>query len=162
MSDDHSPGDRRQPYGDQGGPAARHAQTHDVRREELTNPQGPAPVDPSFAEQIAPDISTARPGGHADDSTAAVADKHLHNQLPGLDNAELATLAVLEPGTPLDQGSVYVDLNDLGRGPFKAIGGQQAGEGDRFVAKRDTDHELWNSLVGQGAEPDLERPTGVD
>ena len=159
MSDDHSPGDRRQPYSDRGGPAARHAETHDVRREALTNPQGSAPVDPSFAEQIAPDTSTATPGGHADDSTAAVADKRLHNQLPELDNAELATLAVLEPDTPLEQGGVYVDLNDLARGPFKAIGGQAAAEGDRYVAKRDTDHELWNRLVGQGAEPNLERPT---
>src|SRR4051812_2035990 len=41
MSDDHSPGDRRQPYSDRGGPEGRHAETHDVRREELTNPRGP-------------------------------------------------------------------------------------------------------------------------
>ena len=54
MSDDHSPGDRRQPYLNQGEPEARHSETHDVRREELTNPVGPQLDDPSFAEQLAP------------------------------------------------------------------------------------------------------------
>ena len=162
MSDDHSPGDRRQPYSDQGGPEGRHAQTHDLRREQAANPTGPAPVDTSFAEQLAPDASPAEPGGHADERIAAVADKRLHERLPELNDAELATLTVLQPGTALDQGSVYVDLNDLGRGPFKAIGGQQVGPQDRIVAKRDTDHELWNRLVGQDTAPELERPTNAE
>jgi hypothetical protein len=61
MSDDHSPGDRRQPYSDRGGREGRHAETHDVRREELTNPVGPQAEDTSFAEQLAP-VET-RPGG---------------------------------------------------------------------------------------------------
>ena len=51
MSDDHSPGDARQPYSDRGGPEGRHAETHDVVREQLTNPTGPEPEDESFAEQ---------------------------------------------------------------------------------------------------------------
>ena len=46
MSDDHSPGDRQQPYSDRGGPEGRHAETHDIRREELTNPVGPQTEDP--------------------------------------------------------------------------------------------------------------------
>src|SRR5215208_2754639 len=54
MSDDHSPGDGRQPYSDRGGPEGRHVQTHDVRREELTNPVGPQTEDSSFAVQLAP------------------------------------------------------------------------------------------------------------
>ena len=33
---DPSPGDARKPFSDRGGPAGRHAETHDVRREELT------------------------------------------------------------------------------------------------------------------------------
>ena len=118
MSDDHSPGDRRQPYADR--------------------------------------------GGHADESIAAVDDKQLHEQLPHLDAAELARLAVLAPGTPLDQGGTYVDLNDLGRGPFKAIGGQEAAKHHRYVAKRDTDYELWNRLVGQETDPEVERPRSGD
>ena len=160
MSDDHSPGDRRRPYADRGGPAARHAETHDVRREALTNPTGPAPVDGSFAAQLAPDTSAGEPGGHEAESSPAADDKALRRRLPALDAAELAGLSVLDPGARLDQGGVYVDLNDLGGGPFKAIGGQEAGSGHRYVAKRDTDYELWNRLVGRDDAPDIERPAG--
>ncbi len=71
---------------------------------------------------------------------------------------ELAQLAVLETGARLHQGGTYVDLNDAGRQPFAALGGQEAGPEHRYVAKRDTDHELWNRLVGQGREVAVERP----
>ena len=104
MSDDHSPGDRRQPYADRGGPEARHAETHDVRREELTNPTGPQPEDPSFAARLAP-VEAGPGGGHAAESAPAAHDKALHNRLPELTSDELARLPVLEPGTRLEQGA---------------------------------------------------------
>ena len=100
---------------------------------------------------------TADVPGHTDESTSAVDDKGLHERLPSLDDAELARLSVLEAGTALEQGGTYLDLNDLARGPFKAIGGQEAGSKNRYVAKRDTDYELWNRLAGD-REPTLERP----
>lgn len=158
MSDDHSPGDRRHPYSDRGGPEARHAETHDVRREELTNPKGPPPEDPSFAEQLAP--IEMGPGGHTEESAPAAADKELHNRLSAFSGDELARLSVLEPGARLEQGGAYVDLNHLDDGPFKAIGGHEATPANRYVAKRDTDYELWNRLVGDDSEPEIERPDG--
>ena len=82
--------------------------------------------------------------------------------LPRLDNAELARLSVLEPGTPLEQGGIYLDLNDRASGPFKAIGGQAAGRRTRLIAKRDTDYELWNRLAGRHREPDVERPAAAE
>ncbi len=155
MSDDHSPGDRRQPYADRGGPAARHAETHDVRREELTNPKGPEPEDTSFAEQLAPlDIG----GGHADESAPAAADKRVHAMLSTFTSDELARLPIMQPGARLEQGGTYLNLNDLASGPFKAMGGHEATRADRLVAKRDADYELWNRLVGDDREPDIERP----
>ncbi len=156
MSDDHSPGDGRRPYADRGGPEARHAETHDVRREALTNPKGPEPVDTSFEEQLAP--FDPGMGGHIDESAPAVADKELHRQLGELTNDELARLAVLEPGTRLEQGGAYLDLNRLEDGPFKALGGHEAARDDRLIAKRDTDYELWNRLVGDDREAEIERP----
>src|SRR5688500_5582392 len=137
MSDDHSPGDRRQPYSDRGGPEGRHAETHDVRREELTNPIGRQTVNPSFDEQLAP-VATRPGGGHLAESVPASADKVLHNRLSELTGDELSRLQVLEPGTRLEQGATYVDLNRLSDGPFKAIGGHAATEDNRYVAKRDT------------------------
>jgi len=75
-----------------------------------------------------------------------------------LDDAELGRLSVLEPGVRLDQGGTYVDLDDPSRRPFKALGSQEADASHRFVAKRDTDYELWNLLVGDDREADIERP----
>lgn len=158
MSDDHSPGDRRQPYSDRGGPEGRHAETHDIRREELTNPVGPQPDDTSFAEQLAP-IETRRSGGHVAESAPAVEDKDLHERLPELTSDELSRLQVLEPGTRLEQGGTYVDLNRLSEGPFKALGGREATQNDRYVSKRETDYELLNRLVGDDGDPEIERPS---
>ena len=157
-SDDTSPGDARQPYSDRGGPEARHAETHDVRREALTNPTGPEPRDESVDADLAgPEQRDSSPG-HADESSPAADDKRIVTRLGGrLSPDELARLSVLEEGTRLEQGSVYLDLEDLARGPFKAIGGQEAGQRNRYVAKRDADHELWRELVGD-REPEVERP----
>ena len=161
MSDDSSPGDRRRPYSDRGGPEGRHAETHDVRREQLTNPVGPQTKDSSFADQLAP-VETRPAGGHAAESAPAAHDKVLHNRLPELTGDELSRLQILEPGTRLEQGGTYFDLNRLGEGPFKALGGHEATENERYVAKRDTDYELWNRLVGDDRDPDIERPDGGD
>ncbi len=160
MSDDHSPGDARKPYSDRGGPQARHAETHDVRREELTNPKGSTPEDPSFAEQLAPETPGVQ-GGHADESSPAVDDRQLQARLPDLTADELGRLSVLEPGTRLEQGGTYVDLADPARMPFKALAGHDTGPHHRYVAKRDTDYELWNRLVGQTREPIIDRPDEV-
>lgn len=160
---DQSPGDARKPFSDRGGPAGRHAETHDVRREELTNPTGPEPAGEDFAADIAPQVSTiSQHGGHAEESRPANDDKVLRERLVMLDNEELARLPVLLPGAHLHQGATYLDLNDSARGPFKALGGQEVGEGDRYVAKRDADYELWNRLVGEDREAEVERPHGAD
>ena len=123
---------------------------------------GPRAGDGPSAGEVAARSVVVEPGGHGEESRPAVADKALHEALPELTDAELGRLAVLEPGTALEQGGTYLDLNDLGRGPFKAIGGQEAGAGNRFVAKRDTDYELWNRLAGQHREAAVERPAGAE
>ena len=157
-SDDTSPGDARQPYSDSGGPAARHAETHDVRQEQLTNPKGPEPRDTSFDDDLAPVDAPGAPAGHADESVPASDDKRIQSRLGDrLSPDQMARLSVLEEGARLEQGGVYVDLADPAAGPFKAIGGQEASSRQRYVAKRDTDHELWNRIVGD-REPEVARP----
>lgn len=153
---DESPGDARKPFSDEGGPQGKHASTHDTRREEATRPKGGTGGED---DEFAADLESERPvGGHVDDSLTAVDDKELQGELPGFDRADLKRLSILTVGTSLDQGATYVDLNDRERGPFKAIGSQQAGADNRYVAKRDTDYEMWDRLVGQGRAPDVERP----
>ena len=155
---DQSPGDARKPFSDQGGPEGRHAQTHDVEREEATRPKASEPGE-DFAQDLAGVAAGA--GGHVDDSQPAGADKGLRQQLAALDSDELARLSVLTIGTRLEQGGTYADLNDLASGPFKAMGSQEAGPDNSYVAKRDTDYELWNRLVGQGSRPEVERPSSA-
>jgi hypothetical protein len=162
MSDDNSPGDGRKAYSDIGGREARHAQTHDVEQERRTNPTGPEPYDPSFDEQLAPKMDGFPQASHADASTPASEDKGLQDRLSQFDDGELATLSVLERGTPLQQGSVYLDLNDMARGPFKAIGSDEAGAKNRLIAKSETDYEMWNRLVGQDERTEVHTPTGVE
>jgi len=159
---DPSPGDAREPFSDQGGPAGKHARTHDLRREALSNAKGPGPEGEDYSADLAPSTPADGPSGHVDESRPAADDKLLHERLDELRGDELARLSVLETGVRLEQGGIYVDLDDRQRQPFKAVGGQEAGPEHRYVAKRDTDHELWNRLVGQGREVQVERPAGTE
>lgn len=159
MSDDQSPGDARKPYSDQGGPAGRHAETHDVRREQLTNPTGPEPEDESFDEDLHPNRDRLTVVGRTDDTRPLEDDKDLLDKLGNrLMPHELKHLAYLDTGTPLEQGGIYLDLNDLKRGPYKAIGSDKVEPHQRIVAKRDLDYETWNRLVGQDEHVEIERP----
>ncbi len=158
MSDDNSPGDRRNPYSDRGGLEGRHAETHDVEREALTNPTGPEPVDETFAKDMAQQTPDSIRREQVEAVRPASADKTVGDVLPELDGAQLSRLSLLETGTPLEQGSVYLDLNDRARRPFKAIGGQQVEARSRIIAKRDTDFELWNQIAGRDDTPEIERP----
>lgn len=157
-ADDHSTGDARQPYSDEGGPEAHHAQTHDVRREQATRAKPQSEHD-DFAD----DLAGAQPHeAHVDEGLSASDDKELQADMPSLDAADLKGLSIVTVGTRLDQGSTYVDLNDLATGPFKAMGDHEAGDDNRYVAKRDTDYELWDRLVGQGRPVAIERPGEQD
>jgi hypothetical protein len=158
QSDDMSPGDARKPYSDIGGTEARHAQTHDVRREQLTNPKGPDRGDEEFAADLSPATPARDLRTHVDESVPAAADKDLHEQLPELTNDELARIPIVERGVRLEQGGTYLDLNDRSRGPFRALGSQEAGAHNRYVAKKDVDYELWNRLAGDDRTPEIERP----
>ena len=157
MSDDYSPGDARKPYSDIGGPEARHAQTHDVDRERATNPKGPEPVDESFDEQLAEQTPQRVHQQHLE-ADAGDTDKKVGRLLPNLTDDQLSRLSVLEAGTPLEQGAVYLNLDDLESGPFKAIGGQEVGAQERVIAKKMTDYELGNELAGRDDEADIIRP----
>ncbi len=136
----------------------RHAQTHDVEKERLTNPKGPEQENESFAQQLAKDTPEQISREQSNEVRPAADEKSLVSHLSMLSGEELDRLPVLKTGTQLEQGSVYYDLNDRERGPFKAIGGEVANGDNKYVAKKGTDYELWNRLVGQDATPAVDRP----
>lgn len=96
---------------------------------------------------------------------SAPARLDLQEMYPELTQDELAHLPILRPGTTLEAGGVYFDLNAPERGPFKALAGQQAGSGNRYIAQRDLDPDLWRRIVehyhSAEAEPAPETPSAT-
>jgi hypothetical protein len=138
--------------------------TGDWPEETMRGTVGPVRMDEPSAEELGQAaMSAANQAGNLNDKvSAARTDKFVHNRWPDLNDDDLAHLPVLHPGTALEQGSVYFDLSHPERGPFKAIGGQSAEEGDRIVAKNQVDSYLWNRIVPDDqrreADPHIERP----
>jgi hypothetical protein len=63
----------------------------------------------------------------------------------------LEHLPLLKPGIGLETGGVYLDLANPARGPFRALAGQVAGSGNRYVAQRDVTCEVWCHLIKSAA-----------
>ncbi len=78
-----------------------------------------------------------------------------------LDDLDIDRLAIA-PGFELKEHEVYLDLANPGHGPFRALPGQTAGSGNRYVAEADVDQETWNLLVRRDAEAAPERNVTPD
>jgi hypothetical protein len=82
------------------------------------------------------------------DAPSAFDMKELHERLTGFTSEEMRRIQVLPPGTRLEQGATYVDLNKLYEGEFKARGDMEAGPNTLYVPKSEVDYQLWNKLIG--------------
>jgi hypothetical protein len=74
--------------------------------------------------------------------------KDIHQRFPDLTNDELRQLVVVPPGGRLEQGAKYADLRAEQPEEFTAMGGMEAGNENWYVAKSETDYQLWNRLIG--------------
>jgi hypothetical protein len=74
--------------------------------------------------------------------------KDAHRRLRDFRDDELQQIPVLAAGSRLEQGATYVDLHDLERGEFTAMGNQEAEHGTWYVPKSAVDYQLWNRLIG--------------
>lgn len=117
-----------------------------------------APTEQTFREQMRDDTPERIREDAANRVSPGDEDKTVMDALPELTDDDLGRLAIVQTGTQLPQGAVYLDLSDLKRGPFKAIGGREAKKNERLIAKDETDYELWNRLAGRDDEPRIERP----
>jgi hypothetical protein len=76
-------------------------------------------------------------------------DKIVHGQLANdLTDDELHQVPILSEGQRLQQGGVYVDLNDDARKEFTATGDMIAAAGRRITSKAEVPYEIWNRLIG--------------
>ncbi|HEV2121888.1 MAG TPA: hypothetical protein VGW38_03815 [Chloroflexota bacterium] len=74
--------------------------------------------------------------------------KDVHNRLSGFRDDMLKQIPVLEPGTRLQQGATYIDLNDPAAREFTGMGDMEVRPGSYIVPKSEVDYQLWNMLIG--------------
>ena len=74
--------------------------------------------------------------------------KELHELLDGFSNEELNKIPVLKPGTRLQQGATYINLNDPLRKEFTGMGDMSVEESNYIVPKSEVPYMLWNRLIG--------------
>lgn len=74
--------------------------------------------------------------------------KGVHRQFHGFSDDELKRIPIVPSGTRLQQGAVYVDLQDESLSEFKATGDMTVGPGNWYVPKDEVDYQLWNRLIG--------------
>lgn len=74
--------------------------------------------------------------------------KQAHARFSDWTDDNLKQIRILPPGSRLEQGATYIDLNDPDQGEFTATGDMQAGADNWYVAKKDTPYHLWNLLIG--------------
>lgn len=88
--------------------------------------------------------------GSADEKEAHTAYevKDIHRQFHGFSDEELKRIPILPTGARLEQGAVYVDLQDQSLSEVIARGDMSAGPENRYVPKSEVDYQLWNRLIG--------------
>lgn len=74
--------------------------------------------------------------------------KELHERMQDFSRDDLRQIPVLHPGARLEQGSVYINLNDSDCKEFKGMGDMNAQKNDFIVPKDQVPYPLWNRLIG--------------
>jgi hypothetical protein len=82
--------------------------------------------------------------------------KELHERMTGFSSDDLRQIPVLHPNARLEQGSVYINLNDSERKEFTGMGNMTVREQDYIVPKDHVAYPLWNHLIG------VENPERLD
>lgn len=74
--------------------------------------------------------------------------EELHSKLEGFTDEELKQIVVLKPGTRLQQGATYINLNDPQRQEYTGMGDMSVEESNYIVPKSEVGYQLWNRLIG--------------
>ena len=126
-----------------------------MRHQNLGNPEaGVAPPDASRGRDSGP-LTPERVHEVHLRTEGALDDRNAGNVQPELSDDDLSRLSLLASGTLLREGEVYLDLDDLERGPYEATGAERVGVGDRIVSRADVDAETWERLTDRA--PGLKR-----
>ena len=74
--------------------------------------------------------------------------KELHDRMDNYSSEDMKQIPVLQPGTRLEQGATYIDLNDPEHKEFKAMGNMEAAADNLYVPKSEVGYQIWNRLIG--------------
>jgi hypothetical protein len=77
----------------------------------------------------------------------AVDIKALHEFLPDFSPDELREMQVLQEGARLETKAAYINLAAEHPHEFQAMGSEDVGSNDFYLAKKDMPYELWNKLL---------------
>ena len=72
----------------------------------------------------------------------------LHSKLEGFTDDELKQIPILKPGTRLQQGATYINLNDPKREEYTGMGDMSVEASNYIVPKTRVGYQLWNRLIG--------------
>ncbi len=114
-----------------------------------------------YQDDLAPNASKGLNHGldGATTSKRAASDiKQLHSMLTTFTPEELRQILVLEPGSRLETRATYINLADPRLQIIQALGNEEAGEEDWFVAKKDVPYQLWNRMVDEGSQRVIHHP----
>jgi hypothetical protein len=116
----------------------------------MQNRDNPPEVD-QYENQLHANDRAGESGGPDHENTRTAYDvKGLHQQLNTLTDDLLRQIPVLDSGTRLKEGAVYLDLAHPEKGEFRGMNDMIAGADSCLVAKNMVeDYELWNLLRGE-------------
>jgi hypothetical protein len=77
----------------------------------------------------------------------AIEFKDLHEFLPSFTPDELREMHILEEGARLETKAAYINLAEENPTEFQAMGSEEAGPRDLYLAKKDMPYQLWNKLM---------------
>jgi hypothetical protein len=104
-----------------------------------------------YQQDLGPDASKGLNYGQegAELPTRTAVDiKELHEYLSDFSNDELQQIEVLQEGARLETGATYINLARDRQAEIEAMGSEDVGRYDLYVAKKDVPYELWNRLLG--------------
>jgi len=122
----------------------------------------PEDKHPPVAQQdLAPDASKGL--NHGLDGpptpTRVASDiKELVNMLTDFSPEELRQIPVLCEGARLETKATYLNLATPRPHEIQALGSEDVGPDDLYVAKKDVPYQLWNRLPGNGTTRDVHKP----
>ena len=114
-------------------------------------PQDEEKHPPEYREDLNPSSSGGQNVGPASAGARQTGSriKEMYDRFPDLNKDALQQISLVAEGERLAQGATYVDLTEENPEEFTAMGDEEAGPDNLYVAKKHTPHEIWNHLTGQ-------------